>query len=87
MHEELGCSVKDYDKLCCKIGKKTILNFLLKRNEHSNVLRLMFYMDEYGSFVGRKRPLDHLARVIFDNLDASCKKQIFNYIEYIEEGK
>ena len=87
MYEELGCSTKDYDKLCCKIGKKAILNFLLKHGDRSNVLRLMFYVDEHGSFVGRKRPLDHLARVIFDNLDSSGKKQIFNYIEYIEGGE
>ena len=47
----------------------------------------MYYLDDYGSFLGRKRPFDHIAKVIFENLDKSEKKQIFLYIEYITEGE
>lgn len=87
MHDELNCSLKVYNELLKKVSTKTIFNFLLLSKHNSNVLRLMYYMDEFGSFLGRKRPFDHIAKTIFENLEKSEKKQIFLYIEYITEGE
>lgn len=85
MHEELGCSVEQYNSLVSKVGAKAIFAFLTEYEKYTNKLRLMYYIDDAGTFLGRNRPRDHIAKTIYDNLPASDKKDIFNYLAILED--
>ena len=88
MFEELGITKEKYDDLVKKVGEKAIFRFLSEFPEFcelTNKLRLMFYMDDKGIFVGRKRPMDYICMAIFESMPADDKKYIFGYMEYIED--
>lgn len=84
MFEELGITEEKYNELVKKVGIKLIFHFLTEFDEMSNKFRLLYYMDDNGIFVGRKRPKDHICMAIFESLPNDDKSDVYSYMEYLE---
>lgn len=88
MIKHYGISQDQFDQLAKK--NITLLDLFegVKEFNASNAqvskISLMHYIDKHGDFTERKRKLDHVACVVFENLPLDEKIEVANYIEWIE---